>query len=800
MFNPGTIFGHYRIEESIGSGATGIVYRAIDTNNDMTVALKLINDSLLKSNDYWSKLRREAEVSLQVDSPYIIKIFEFNEIDRIPYLAMEFAYGRELRQIIKDLDFSQKIKIVSQISQGLKAAHQSNLIHRDLKPENIMVSDDNNIKILDLGLAKTVSADSVDQFGDIEGTLYYLSPEQITGDTLSYATDLFSLGVILYELLTGRRPFEGDYSAAIIYSILHEEPPVPSDIRNDVPIWCDELTMRLLNKQAENRFENIQLVIDFIENSLAKKSDLRQSRQVVSKRSLTIIDLKNLSGDSSWDYFCIGFTDDLMREISRRTDLVVSSEPSASFERDISVLFKKYRSDFVVVGSLMKWQEKIKLSLSIYGSSGSKLLAGNSYEAESNGLFNIMAKAVDDATSALSDTTESNGFDVEDYFKTDIAAYEYYLKGKSYYQTNKPDDLDIAEDMFKKALGIDPNLAHAYSGLSDVYTFQYMAYYDRSHEKIESARKMAMKALEISPNLPEAHRSLGRYYMFIGASNSAEKSFLKSVEIDPKFAIGYRTQAWLKCLLGEHENALHWAKLSLSKAPNDLETLLLLSLINLHLGKYTVAMATLQRAIELAPDYGRAYYYLGRVYLKLGVLNLALENFEAAIKYKGDPNAHIDAAYVYLLLKDTEKAKERNRQSLDAGFFPFIANYYLGYIEKCCGDESMAEKYFKNAAETAKEYEVKDQKNIHIKAFRAMALASMGNTEKALNILNGLNEVENYDGEMLYNIARGLLISGLKEKAIEVVKLALTKHPGPTTREILLDPHFKEIKLPFDND
>jgi len=799
MLTPGSKFGNYKIQQSVGSGAMGVIYKALDTQLDRVVALKLINEELARSHDYRARLADEARAAAKIDSPHVVKVWEQSEFQNQPYISLEYVSGKDLREIAGDLDFDQKINMARQIAEGLQAAHSCGLIHRDLKPENIKVTENQRVKILDFGLAKTVTAESVDQQGNIEGTLQYLSPEQLTGEPLTFASDIFTFGIITFELLTGRRPFEGVYPAAIIYSILHEDPPLATDFAPDLPDWVDGLTSKLLAKQPANRFENMTSVLDFIDISLKHKELPGAKKKVGARQTVTVIDLKNLSNDKSWDYFSYGFTDDLINELSRRTDLIISAEPHTSYSRDVRDCFKRFRSDYVIVGSMMKWQKNIRLRLNIYGEAGDKMLAGERYEADSSEIFKILSHAVNDVATKLAEISGSNSFEVEDIFKTDIAAYDYYLKGKSYYHTNRKEDLEFAEQMFEKALAIDPNLAYAHSGLSDLYSSQYMAYYDRCQEKIEKAKLKAEKAIKISPDLPEAHRSLGRYYMFVGDFARAEESFLKAVAINPKYAIGYRTLAWLKEIAGDHDKAIQWAKTALRYAPNDLETLLLLSIVNMDLRKYTVALATLHRAIELAPDYGLAYHNLGTVYQRLGVLDLAQENFLQAIKYKGDPNALIDAGYIDMLNGNFVKAREKLEESIAEGFFPFIAYYFLGRIELRSDNPKKAEEYFLKSIESAEEWESKDQHkgNPHITAYRAIALASVGRKDEAKLLLEKLEKDGKEDGTILYNVGRGYAILGDSEKTKEILKLAVTEHAGPTEKEVSIDDHFDQSNLPF---
>jgi len=795
LLKSGAQIGKYVIEELIGSGSMGDVYKAVDQESGQTIALKFLNENLAHSAEYKERIKREAQILALIDSPYVVKALDHIRIDAMEFIALEYVPGVELGEYVEGLGFDEKIDLVFQIGRGVMAAHDKGLVHKDLKPENIKINEEGQVKILDLGLAKIVRADSVDQHGDIEGTLYYMSPEQLSAENINPSSDIFSFGVILYEIFSGKRPFEGHYPAAIIYSILHEEPDPPSSLNSEIPGWLDEIILRLLDKEPEQRFQNMQIVLDQIDKCLTGEDKLQMVRTQKTAQTVTIIDLRNLSNDESWEYFCQGFTDSLINELSNRTELIVSAQPSSAYSRNIRDCFKRCRSDFIIVGSLMKIQESIKLHLTVYGDNGDNMILAQNYEANEKSFYEILSQVVEDTASKLAEITGGGAIDTDDYFKTDIAAYEYYLKGKKYYQTNKPEDLEIAEQMFEKALQIDPGLAHAHSGLSDIYAFQYMAYYDRSDAKIEKARIEAENALQLSPELPEAHRSLGRYFMFIGAFNEAEKAFLKAVEYNPKYAIGYRTLSWLHEIRDNHDKAIEWAKLSLKYAPNDPETLLLLSMANMHLGKYAIATATLRRAIELAPDYGRAHNNLGKVYLKLGAVEPGLNSLKMAVKFKGDPSALIAVAYIHLIKGEYDEARQRFCESIDNNLFEFIAYFFLGYIEKLRGFEENARDYFSKADRSAADYELKDASNPHVISYRAMALAELDRKEEALNILRKLSKIDEYSGEALHSVARGYLLAGDRQKAEQLIKMAINKHPGPTAKELSFDPHFKDFNL-----
>lgn len=790
-----TMIHHYKILRRIGLGGMGEVYLALDTRLNREVALKFLGARFYDDRAFLDRFKQEAQSAAQINHPNIITIYETNEINNRPYIAMEHISGKTLEECIhnKVLNLNEKIEIVRQICEGLRAAHERELIHQDLKPGNIMITVSGRVIILDFGLAKRMRVDTVDREGRIEGTPMYMSPEQISGQKLNYSTDLFSLGVTLYELFTGQKPFTGEDMSQVIYSILHEEPVPPREINEEIPEWINAMILKLLAKEYINRFQNIDTVLEYIDYSIEQdwnKSDIGKYK--IRKKSVTLIDLKNLSGDDSWNYFCVGFTEDLIREISQRTDLVVSYEPAFQKTNNITEIFDRCRSDFVITGNLMKWQNTIKLGLSIFAEKGKNLLLGQNYEGPSEEMFRIMGEATRETTSVLARASGASLYQVEDRISTDITAYDYYLKGRNYYNSNKPEDLNFAVRMFEKALEIDKDFALAHTGLADIHISQYMSYYDHSPKQLERAKLETEKALQMNPNLPEAHRSLGRYYMFCGDLENAEKAFLKCIEIAPKNFIGYRTLAWLKDWQGDDEASMVWAKKALELAPTDLETLLLISLLYLDMGKYTLSMATLQRAIELGPDYGRAYYLLGTVYKKLGVIDLALENYLLAIKYEGEVNGYIDAGYAYMLLEDYQKANSMFDKSIERNFLPYIACYYKGFIKKVEKDTEQANVFFEKAITLADaQIDKNDAGEISI-GYKILSMIMLGHSEKAELLLSQNPNFSPQKGESLYLTARIYSLLGNKEKAELYKKLALEEHACPSAKELAIDPHFSD--------
>jgi Flp pilus assembly protein TadD len=265
------------------------------------------------------------------------------------------------------------------------------------------------------------------------------------------------------------------------------------------------------------------------------------------------------------------------------------------------------------------------------------------------------------------------------------------------------------------------------------------------------------------------------------------------IKYNPKYAVGYRTIGWLKRSSGQYDEALQWARKSLELAPTDLETLLLLSLIHMDEKRFTVAISTLQRAIELGPDYGRAYYNLGTVYMKLGVLEAALENFLQAIKFKGDPNCYIDAGYICLVTGDLLGARQRLEESIAAGYMSFVSHYMLGYVAGLQGDTVEAQWQFRHVLELTRTPDGSPTTDIHQLGYQALAHAGLGERQAATDILEALEPKATNSGEVLADIARAWAVLGEHHKAQRALHQAFAAHAGPTEKEIAPDPHFAAL-------
>lgn len=783
---PGQQLDRYVIGRYLGSGAMGVVYEATDTRLGRTVALKLVHEELARSEEFRNRLTEEAQRAALIDSPYVVRVWELGEVDGTTFVSLEYVAGQTLREAADDLSFQNRLDVAQQLASGIQAAHAAGVIHRDLKPENIKLTASGDVRILDFGLALVNRREAVDASGDIEGTVAYCSPEQLSAGDITPASDLFNLGVVLFELFTGRRPFEGEYSAAVIYSILYEDPPGPQELYQGVPYWLNDLILALLNKAPSARPGSAAEVERLIaENRLTQPAPDVPVKAQRRQRMVTVENMENLSGDPGWNYLCDAVSTHLIGSLTQRTSLVVSAEPSKARPKDLTERFERYHCDYLISGMLERRLRALRLTLSIFEQDKEEPVSRTVFNSTPDQLFVMLASASEDTAETLAALSGTAPQVFADQVAPDVTAYDYYLKGRSYY-TSRQEDLKRAEELFRKALKVDSHFAPAHAGLADVYLVEYMAYYDRRPEKMTAARDAAQRALEIDPALPEAHRALGRYYMFAGERERAEKSLLRAVRHNSKYAIGYRTLAWLKSMEGELDSALGWASQALKLAPTDLESLLLVGLIHMDRREFTPAMATLRRAIELGPDYGRAYYNLGTIYMRLGAPEPALENFVKAIRFQGDPNAYADAGYACLVLRDIDSARQHFLAGIAAGHMPFICQYYIGAMEMLEGKPEAAAVTFAEALRSLEEHDPKGE-DPHLAAWRAAVMAYTAPTE-ARHLLASICEREDLTGEDLYCISRAYATLGDSKPMQRFLQRAISAHDGPSEKEAALDP------------
>jgi len=667
----GQTISHYKILEKIGEGGMGVVYKAQDTKLDRLVALKFLPEHLLYDPTSKARFIQEAKGASAINHPNITTVYEIDEVEGKSFIAMEFIEGKSLKQLIneRELPVNQTIDIAIQICEGLNKAHQSGIVHRDIKPENILIGKDDLVKILDFGLAKLKGVSKLTQTGTTTGTVSYMSPEQASGEEVDQRSDIFSLGVVLYELLTGQLPFKGEHQAAIIYSICNEEPEPLARYKSGVPEELQRIVKKTLAKDRQERFQHVD---DLLADLKRLKRELEEKREIPKKdkKGVAVLYFENLSSEPESDYFSAGITEDILTDLSKIESIRVASRnavlPYKGKPVDIPQLGKKLNVDAVLEGSIRKAGNRIRISAQLIDTKEGFHLWAERYDRELKEVFDLQEEIAKKIAAALKiKLSEKEEEKITQKYKGDLQAYDYYLKGRNYYSKYTKSDMLTAIQMFKNALEVDPNYALAYAGLADSYYQMVEKKLGDDKSLMNKAEQEARKALSIDPNCAEAYKALGTISGYLGRYNSGIKHLRKALEINPNYDPARINLGSYLTTMGEFERAEHellsvlehdstslfpWIALSFlylksqkySQAESCARKLIeseessfyivaghfFLAKMHLYLHQYEKALSQLQKALELQPKEPRWISCLAVIYAARGERELALQTID----------------------------------------------------------------------------------------------------------------------------------------------------------------------------
>jgi len=742
----GALLGPYRIIAPIGAGGMGEVYRAQDTRLNRDVAIKVLPEHLSNDADALARFESEAKSVAALSHPNILVLHDFGSQDGAAWAVTELLEGETLRERLDRgaLPWRKAVEIAAAVAEGLAAAHAKGITHRDIKPANIFLTSDGRVKILDFGLAVQRQAlkpdDKTAQYvvadsGTISGTVGYMSPEQLRGETVGAPSDIFSLGCVLYEMVTGKRAFGGQSVTDTMAAVLKEEPPAVGDSAQPGPPELARILERCLAKNPAQRFHSAH-DLAFALRSLSTSAGQQQAaipapahsnrRWIVAAAvagvlilagggfaywktrganidSVAVLPFVSASTGQDADWLSNGITENLIDSLSGVSGLKVMSRSAvfryAGKNVDPRAAGREMGVRAVVSGRLMQRGNSLSVSAELVKVADNSQLWGEVYDRNLMDAMSVEKEIASQIAGKLrarlsaTDKTQMHRGET-----SNPEAYQLYLKGRYYAAKFDPENLQKGFDYFQQAVALDPNYALAYDGLSYYYQLVGDLYFPMA-EVMPKAEAAARKALAIDERIPESHVELGADITFTDFDwASAEREFRRAIELDPGYAPAHEYYSWLLIAIGRNSEALEESRRAEALDPTSAEISSMTGWWLYQTRQYDKAAAQFKKCLDLDPSYPVCHVVLAQTREQQGRFDDAIA--EAKKVTDADPKSHWPAAVAaraYALSGRRTDAQRMLSELLALSKQSHVSRYSLATVYAALGDKNRALDYLEQS-------------------------------------------------------------------------------------------------------
>jgi serine/threonine protein kinase/Flp pilus assembly protein TadD len=757
----GQVVSHYRILEKLGSGGMGVVYKAEDLKLGRHVALKFLAEDLSRHPESVGRFRREARSASALNHPNICTIYEIDESEGPLFIAMELLEGYPLQTQNdgRPLEIERVLALAIQVTDALQAAHAKGITHRDLKPANIFITEQETAKLLDFGLAKlkpeavltsepngdpakAVVSETLTHPGLLIGTVPYMSPEQVLGRELDHRTDLFSLGVVLYEMTSGRRPFQGETATETLLQIARDEPKPIGHWNDKVPVELERIVRKCLQKEREHRYQSAQ---DLLEDLKKLKGDRAPVTRATARRwrrlaiagsvavllilgwvlkpekwfahrggashieSLAVLPVQNYSGNQSDDSVADEMTAELTAELEQIKALKkVSSRTSVmrykGSKETLPQIAQELGVDGIIETSLEVSGNRVKIIAGLIDATSDSQVWSKTYE-----------KNLEDIHSLENDVARSIAQQIQIQLtpedKTRLAraprpvnpeAYVAYSTARHYWNLYTVESIEKAIEWFNKSIALDSHDAKAYAGLAICLNGLNFIGAEPWEKQRLNAQKAAQTALDLDDSLPEVHAAMSMVKLSDWNFADAEKENLRALQLNPNDGQSHLFYATILRYLGRQEEAIAESKRDLETDPVDMLAMEGLGDVYLDQHQYDLAIEQFQSELTLYKN-ADAYYYLGLAYAYKGMYEEGIKQIKTSLKMEGgNPDLSPDLAYIYGVSGRKDKARQilnamklaSKQETVPPGYFAMV---YIGLGEKDKALDALNEAFDQHA-------------------------------------------------------------------------------------------------------
>ena len=740
----GQTLGHYRIREKLGSGGMGEVYRARDERLKREVAIKILSPKSGIATETRHHVLCEAQSASALNHPHICTIYEVGEAADQDFIVMEFVEGHALAAVISHGGFSVGLvlRYGSQIASALAHAHDRGVIHRDIKTSNICVTPAGQIKILDFGLAKfvranevgdeqeTVSSASGPWASSVVGTLPYMAPEVLRGAEADARSDIWALGVVLFEMVSGKRPFRGQTAYELSSAILLE---IPAPLPANTPAALRHIIDRCLEKEPGQRYQRASEVCSALEAAASGaglaigaskpretlfprrltlvaisvlgvlimasvalslhgvRAALFGRRPAGQIRSLAVLPLENLSRDPEEEYFAMGMTDALITDLAKGGQFNVISRTSVMPYRDtkkpLAIISQELGVDAIVEGSVLESGNRVRITAQLIEARSDKHLWAERYEGDLRDVLSLQDEVATSIATAIQGRVQNKAATKR---RVDPDAYRLYLKGMYHWDRRTAADFQKATQYFNQATDKDPAFAEAYSALSGIYMMLSGYSLASTSEVLPKAKAAAVKALELDNALSDAHETLATVHMFEWGFPDAEKEFRQALSLDPNNAGPHEGYGMFLARMGRFDEASAELRRAVQLEPLWLAHDVALGNVYYFQGRYDEAIKEYNNVLEMNSEYWLAHGYRAFAYEKQGKFQEAEADLKRVLAAFPHTNAKAALGELYALSGKKAEARRIARELQENSKKEYVAPYWLATIYVALGDKKTA--------------------------------------------------------------------------------------------------------------
>ena len=784
---------HYKILEKLGEGGMGVVYLAEDSKLKRKVAIKFLPRQIAADTDDRRRFEIEAQAAASLNHPNITTIHAIEEEGDNVFIVMEYIDGMELKDKIKSnpIPLKETIDIAIQIAEGLKVAHKKGIVHRDVKSQNIMITGDVKAKIMDFGLAKLKGGTQLTKIGSTIGTAAYMSPEQAKGEDVDHRTDIWSFGVVLYEMLTGHLPFKGEYEQAVVYSIINDEPVYSENVSPELDYiikmsiakeqkdryqYADEIIKDLtkiknelitesfsgektinkkINLSPKNKSKKwiipstiIALIIFLIFSYLYFNSKSKKTVTSETKR-IVVLPFDNL-GPSEDEYFADGITGEITSKLSGLSGLQVIARASAMQYKHSKKTLKQIGNELgvqYVLEGTVQWEilsnglKRIRVNPELINIENSTQIWSKPFEADFSNAFTLQSDIASTVAEAMNlKLVNSEQKSLHSAITSNSEAYDLYLKAKYFAEdiTNEKNSR-IALELLNQAIEIDTNFAEAYAQLSVVRANMYWSYFDHSKENLEKSKANAEKALLLNSDLPDAHAAMGDYfYHGILDYDSAINEYKEALRLDPNNVNAINGMAFVYRRQGKMEETINFLKRTYKINPQDYMVVYSIGETYMLLRKYKDAVEYLDKANFIAPEANSPYSAKAAIaLLETGNIKKAKKLVKEVREKKIGLDSDLFTGILYtcdILDRNYSAALKviNGIKEVDGQFFYIPEELYTAEVYDYMKNKKLAEQYYKAAIKVLESKIKQHPDDSRYYSSLGICYAGIGDKEKAI--------------------------------------------------------------------